>query len=223
MAKVKIQGHASGTGILTVTAPNTSTDRTITLPDATGTLLNSDGSGANLTSLPADATKVPLAGGTMTGNLTVTSADSPTILMTDTRNTVTLKVFPGNTSASVGTTTAHDLMFYSNDVEKFRITSDGRGLSQFTAKAWCKWNGSGTIAINASHNVSSIVDQGTGTTEVLFDVNHSTGSHCTLASTAPDYNAGCTNFGAGTVTVITENLAGSNTDITQNMVISMHL
>jgi len=53
MAKVKIQGHASGTGILTVTAPNTSTDRTITLPDATGTLLNSDGSGASLTSLPA--------------------------------------------------------------------------------------------------------------------------------------------------------------------------
>ena len=38
MSKVKIQGHASGTGILTVTAPNTSTDRTITLPDATGTL-----------------------------------------------------------------------------------------------------------------------------------------------------------------------------------------
>ena len=49
MAKVKITGHASGTGILTVTAPNTSTDRTITLPDATGTLLNSDGSGASLT------------------------------------------------------------------------------------------------------------------------------------------------------------------------------
>jgi len=38
MAKVKITGHASGTGVLTVTAPNTSTDRTITLPDATGTL-----------------------------------------------------------------------------------------------------------------------------------------------------------------------------------------
>ena len=38
MAKVKIQGHASGTGVLTITAPNTSSDRTITLPDATGTL-----------------------------------------------------------------------------------------------------------------------------------------------------------------------------------------
>ena len=43
MAKVKIQGHASGTGVLTVTAPNTSTDRTITLPDSTGTLLSSEG------------------------------------------------------------------------------------------------------------------------------------------------------------------------------------
>jgi len=50
MAKVKIQGNASGTGILTVTAPNTSTDRTITLPDSTGTLLDSTST--------LDATKV---------------------------------------------------------------------------------------------------------------------------------------------------------------------
>ena len=70
MAKVKIQGHASGTGVLTVTAPNTSTDRTITLPDATGTLLNSDGDGSSLTGIThIDATKLPLAGGEMTGNV----------------------------------------------------------------------------------------------------------------------------------------------------------
>jgi len=52
MAKVKITGHASGTGVVTVTAPNTSTDRTITLPDATGELLSA-------------------AGGTLTGNITL--------------------------------------------------------------------------------------------------------------------------------------------------------
>lgn len=38
MAKIKLQGNASGTGVLTVTAPNTSTDRTITLPDESVTL-----------------------------------------------------------------------------------------------------------------------------------------------------------------------------------------
>ena len=57
MSKVKIQGHASGTGVLTVTAPNTSTDRTITLPDSTGTLLDENSSvpAANLTGTVADA------------------------------------------------------------------------------------------------------------------------------------------------------------------------
>jgi len=33
MSKIKIQGNASGTGVVTLTAPNTNTDRTITLPD----------------------------------------------------------------------------------------------------------------------------------------------------------------------------------------------
>ena len=57
MAKVKITGHASGTGIFTVTAPNSSTDRTITLPDTTGTLLDENSSlpAANLTGTVASA------------------------------------------------------------------------------------------------------------------------------------------------------------------------
>ena len=38
MSKVKIQGNASGTGVITLTAPNTSTDRTVTLPDEDITL-----------------------------------------------------------------------------------------------------------------------------------------------------------------------------------------
>ena len=77
MAKVKITGHASGTGVLTVTAPNTSSDRTITLPDATGTLLNSDGSAASLTSIPAaniTGTLPAISGANLTG---LTSSQMP--------------------------------------------------------------------------------------------------------------------------------------------------
>jgi|APSaa5957512535_1039671.scaffolds.fasta_scaffold195374_1 hypothetical protein len=40
MSKVKIQGNASGTGVVTLTAPNTNTDRTITLPDSSDTLVS---------------------------------------------------------------------------------------------------------------------------------------------------------------------------------------
>ncbi len=39
MSKISLSGNASGTGTLTIAAPNTSTDRTLSLPDATGTIL----------------------------------------------------------------------------------------------------------------------------------------------------------------------------------------
>mgnify|MGYP003982460431 CR=1 FL=1 len=58
MSKIKIVGHASGTGVLTIAAPNTNTDRTITIPDVTGTLLDSgsDLPAANITgTLPANS------------------------------------------------------------------------------------------------------------------------------------------------------------------------
>jgi hypothetical protein len=37
MSKVVITGNASGTGDFTIEAPNSNTDRTLTLPDETGT------------------------------------------------------------------------------------------------------------------------------------------------------------------------------------------
>jgi len=71
MAKVKITGHASGTGVVTITAPNTSTDRTITLPDGTGTLLDENSSlpAANLTGTVADARISALTASKLTGDL----------------------------------------------------------------------------------------------------------------------------------------------------------
>jgi hypothetical protein len=80
MAKVKIQGHASGTGVITVTAPNTSTDRTITLPDTTGTLLDENSSvpAANLTGTVADARISTLTASKLTGALPAISGASLT-------------------------------------------------------------------------------------------------------------------------------------------------
>ena len=39
MSKVAIQGNASGTGVFTLASPATNTDRTLTLPDNTGTII----------------------------------------------------------------------------------------------------------------------------------------------------------------------------------------
>jgi hypothetical protein len=45
MSKVQLAGNANGTGIFTIASPNSNTDRTLTLPDNTGTLLSSGGTG----------------------------------------------------------------------------------------------------------------------------------------------------------------------------------
>ena len=39
MSQVKISGNASGTGVLTIAAPNTNTDRTLNLPDTAGDIV----------------------------------------------------------------------------------------------------------------------------------------------------------------------------------------
>ena len=51
------------------------------------------------------------------------------------------------------------------------LTSDGRGLSQFTAKAWSTHNQHGTLSVGDSHNVSSITDVGTGNFRLHFSNN----------------------------------------------------
>ncbi|SVB95074.1 uncharacterized protein METZ01_LOCUS247928 [marine metagenome] len=105
MAKVKITGHASGTGILTVTAPNTSSDRTITLPDATGTLLNSDGSAASLTAIPAaniTGTLPAISGANLTGVGIDCDADAWNYAMDVQQDNTTAAIFDINAANESG-------------------------------------------------------------------------------------------------------------------------
>jgi len=50
------------------------------------------------------------------------------------------------------------------------ITSDGRGLSQFTAKAWVKYDQINNT-VDDSHNVSSVIDSSTGRYKVSFSTS----------------------------------------------------
>jgi hypothetical protein len=94
MSKIALSGNASGTGTLTIVAPNTNTDRTLNLPDSAGTLATAES---------------------------------------------TLTQFSASGSAPV-----------------------------YAARAWVNFNGTGTVAIRASGNVSSITDNGTGDYTINF-------------------------------------------------------
>jgi len=72
-----------------------------------------------------------------------------------------------------------DTVFYNNDVETARVKAGGNFqmnsgygsvATAFGCRAWVNFNGTGTVAIRASGNVSSIADYGTGD----FGINFST-------------------------------------------------
>lgn len=83
--------------------------------------------------------------------------------------------------------------FYTNAAERMRIDSSGNLLfnsgygsvaTAYGCRAWVNFNGTGTVAIRASGNVSSITDNGTGDYTVNFstampDANYSI---CGMAS-----------------------------------------
>ena len=71
------------------------------------------------------------------------------------------------------------------------LTTASGSAPSYSARAWVNFNGTGTVAINASGNVSSITDNGTGNYQVNF------------ATAMPDANyscAGSANDNAGLVT-----------------------
>ena len=176
MAKVKITGHASGTGILTVTAPNTSTDRTITLPDGDVTLgaaTPSIDDNGNATAITIDASE------DVKFHHNFTSASDGAV------NGEWRSDWAG---LQVGTTSAHYLALRAGNTEQLRIHTDGRGVSQFTAKAWVNFNGTGTLAIRDSHNVSSVVDNTTGDYSIMFDTNLANANFAGAGLSAADGN-----------------------------------
>ena len=72
----------------------------------------------------------------------------------------------------------NDTSTFGGNVDLGTNTLTQNNLTGFTAKAWVKFNGTGTPAIIGSGNVSSITDIGTGTQTVNF----------TTAMPTADYN-----------------------------------
>lgn len=125
MSNLTVKGNASGTGTVILEAPNTNSNRTITLPDAATTLVGTDAT-QTLTNKTID-------GSQLTG-------------------TVAASLLTGNVAAA-------------------RITDalNASGSAPiYACRAWVNFNGTGTVAIRASGNVSSITDNGAGDYTVNF-------------------------------------------------------
>jgi hypothetical protein len=157
MAKLVLNGSTSGS--VTLESPAVSGTTTLTLPTTSGTLIVNSG-----------AQTIEFADG---------SASTPSI--TNSGDTNTGMFFPA----------ADTIAFAEGGAEAMRLTDTG--LLQFNSgygsvataygcRAWVNFNGTGTPAIRASGNVTSITDNGTGD----YTIN--------ITNAMPDSNYGIAGF-----------------------------
>jgi hypothetical protein len=191
----------STSGSVTLDAQNVSGDQTLTVPSIAGgkTLLTTDGDGSSLTGIVHGVDGITSSANATA--ITIDSSEdckfSGDVVIGDGRTGPLLDI--GGASAGTGSGrirllpygstyynwqidsgyTAGGLAFAPStavggstfSTSTLELKQDGRGLSQFTAKAWINFNGTGTIAIRDSHNISSIYDNSTGNYSVNFDNN----------------------------------------------------
>ena len=83
-------------------------------------------------------------------------------------------------------------------------------LSQGRCKAWVRFNGSGTVSIGDSFNVSSITDNGTGNYEFALATNMANINYVGIANSGRFASCGnsSSNYTVGTFDVIVHNING---------------
>jgi hypothetical protein len=116
-----------------------------------------------------------------------------------------------------------DSCITTDDIAANAVTAAKLGADQASglAKAFVNFNGTGTVAIRASFNVSSITDNGTGDytvnfTTALADANYSFGGYCTVpASRALIFTDNPITYAAGSLRVSTGYVSGTGGETTK--------
>lgn len=149
MSKIALSGDASGTGTFTIASPNSNNNRTLTLPDATGTVV--------------------VAGGAQTVEFAAGSASSPSLTFTGDTNTGIYSPGADRIGFAEGGTQVGEFDASSN----FKFNSGyGSVATAYGCRAWVNFDGTtnvgGFCTARASGNVSSVADNGTGDYTVNF-------------------------------------------------------
>ena len=181
--------NSSGGGSVTLDVPSTASTFTLNLPAQSGSVVAADASG-----------NVGIGTTTPTSPLTIANASANPLLALNATGTQdnAIQLARGGVlhgavyQENAGTLnlrnfTAQPTAFWTNNIERARITADGNFqfnsgygsvATAFGCRAWVNFNGTGTVAIRASGNVSSITDNGTGEYTINFtnampDANYS--------------------------------------------------
>jgi hypothetical protein len=168
MSKIALSGNASGTGTLTIAAPNTNTDRTLTLPDAGGTIQVSGNPISGTTgSFSGTITGSQFDSATNISNYTVpgtVASNQPRVLLlatTGVSGRVISGVFRASRSTGSSTTRAHEINVQlginsSGVTNNCNVNFFGRMPSSVNRLVTCSYGGSSWVGIEMGTDGTSI-------------------------------------------------------------------
>jgi len=162
MSKISLSPHVSGTGNFTIASPNSSTDRTLTLPDNTGTILTS----ASNTNFPAGSV-LQVVQATLTSQVSSTATSytniglSASITPSSSSNRIlVLSQVSGSTNGNAGTF----LQIFRNGSAV--IQGDANGSRQRTLSQSLY-----TTAVNSGVPISMMyLDSPSSTSSITYDI-----------------------------------------------------
>ena len=188
MSKVTIAGDVNGTGVFTIAAPNGNTNRTLTLPDATGTLVTTaslpnpltsgtavattSGTAIDLTGIPSWAKRVTvLIAGVKQNN----SGGNPFKFRLGTSGGIVSSGYVGSAGyfgggpASVSASNGFDISFDTNTW----VYSGSLVLTNVSGNVWV---GAGTFGQNQGYQfiACAYIDLGAALTQVRFTTTNGT-------------------------------------------------
>ena len=200
----------------TIAAITTGVGGVVTTADATGNL--------SLLSGATTVVAVTATGASVTGTLTAsgvsTFAAGTALLpaLTTTGDTNTGVWFPAADTIAASTAGTEQMRIDSAGLLKFN-SGYGSVATAYGCRAWVNFNGTGTVAIRASGNVSSITDNATGfftinLTTAMPDANYSVHAGAGAGSDSSRLCANSAVIAPTTTTfkIQTTNIAGADTD-----------
>ena len=185
----------------TISSGTTLTTALVQTGDTTGNLVINTGS-SNTTAMTVLGSNQNVGIGTSSPGARLGVSDGTVQLITS--------PFAAGLTGYLGTSTNHALAFVTNNTERGRFDTSGNFqfnsgygsvATAYGCRAWVNFNGTGTVAIRGSGNVSSITDNGTGNYTVNFTTAMSDANYGVVSSGSFDNSTD----GSSSSTVISSN------------------
>ena len=159
MSKVAIQGNASGTGTFTIAAPNSNTDRTLTLPDEAGTVLTDT---------------APSVSGDITFNQEASGSPYPEQQIKWSNDSTTANGFyisqDSDRNGRIWHEQGLEVLFGTSNTERMRINSSGYLLVGTTVSSLADLRQHSDTGVLVQNNGNSIF---AGQTSAVLEINRS--------------------------------------------------